>query len=155
MTGINFVATILKTRAPGMSYMRMPVFCWTSLAANLLIVAAFPVLTATFAMLLLDRYLGFHFFTVDGQGNMMMYVHLVGVWGRPEVYILVPPAFGIFSEVTATFSGKPLFGYRSMVAATMAICVLSYTVWLHHFFTMGASASVNAFFGITSMIIGV
>ena len=148
LTGINFVTTILKTRAPGMSYMRMPVFCWTALASNLLIVAAFPVLTATFAMLLLDRYLGFHFFTIDGQGNPMMYVNLFWVWGHPEVYILVLPAFGIFSEVVATFSGKPLFGYRSMVAATMAICVLSFLVWLHHFFTMGASANVNGFFGV-------
>jgi cytochrome o ubiquinol oxidase subunit 1 len=155
LTGVNFVTTILKMRAPGMSYMRMPVFCWTALASNLLIVAAFPVLTALFAMLLLDRYLGFHFFTVAGGGNAMMYVNLFWVWGHPEVYILVLPAFGIFSEVSATFSGKPLFGYRSMVGATMVICVLSYTVWLHHFFTMGASASINAFFGITSMIIGV
>jgi cytochrome o ubiquinol oxidase subunit 1 len=155
MTGINFVTTILKIRAPGMGYMRMPVFCWTALATNLLIVAAFPVLTAAFAMLLLDRYLGFHFFTVDGQGNMMMYVNLFWVWGHPEVYILVLPAFGIFSEVVATFSGKPLFGYRSMVAATMAICILSFLVWLHHFFTMGAGANVNAVFGIMSMIIAV
>ena len=148
LTGINFVTTILKMRAPGMSYMRMPVFCWTALATNLLIVAAFPVLTATFAMLLLDRYLGFHFFTNDAGGNPMMYVNLFWVWGHPEVYILVLPAFGIFSEVIATFSGKPLFGYRSMVAATMAICVLSFLVWLHHFFTMGASANVNGFFGV-------
>ncbi|UCI05199.1 cytochrome o ubiquinol oxidase subunit I [Mesorhizobium sp. B1-1-8] len=155
MTGINFVTTILKMRAPGMGYMRMPVFCWTALAANLLIVAAFPVLTATFAMLLLDRYLGFHFFTVDGQGNAMMYVNLFWVWGHPEVYILVLPAFGVFSEVVATFSGKPLFGYRSMVAATMAICVLSFFVWLHHFFTMGATADVNGFFGVMTMIIAV
>jgi cytochrome o ubiquinol oxidase subunit I len=155
LTGINFVATILKTRAPGMSYMRMPIFCWTSLATNLLIVAAFPVLTATFAMLLLDRYLGFHFFTVDGQGNPMMYVNLFWVWGHPEVYILILPAFGVFSEVVATFSGKPLFGYRSMVAATMAICLLSFLVWLHHFFTMGASANVNGFFGVMTMIIAV
>jgi cytochrome o ubiquinol oxidase subunit I len=155
MTGINFVTTILKTRAPGMGYMRMPVFCWTALASNLLIVAAFPVLTATFAMLLLDRYLGFHFFSVASGGNPMMYVNLFWVWGHPEVYILVLPAFGVFSEVSATFSGKPLFGYRSMVAATMVICILSYTVWLHHFFTMGASANINAFFGITSMIIAV
>jgi cytochrome o ubiquinol oxidase subunit I len=153
MTGINFTTTILKIRAPGMGYMRMPVFCWTALATNLLI--AFPVLTAAFAMLLLDRYLGFHFFTVDGQGNMMMYVNLFWVWGHPEVYILVLPAFGIFSEVVATFSGKPLFGYRSMVAATMAICILSFLVWLHHFFTMGAGANVNAVFGIMSMIIAV
>ena len=134
----------------------MPVFCWTLLAANLLIVpAAFPVLTATLAMLLLDRYLGFHFFTTDGQGNAMMYVNLFWVWGHPEVYILVLPAFGIFSEVVSTFSGKPLFGYRSMVAATMAICVLSFVVWLHHFFTMGASANVNGFFGVMTMIIAV
>ncbi len=155
LTGINFVTTILKMRAPGMGYMRMPVFCWTALATNLLIVAAFPVLTATFAMLLLDRYLGFHFFSVDGGGNAMMYVNLFWVWGHPEVYILVLPAFGIFSEVFATFSGKPLFGYRSMVAATMAICILSFLVWLHHFFTMGAGADVNGFFGVMTMIIAV
>src|SRR5205807_3926969 len=151
LTGINFVTTILKLRAPGMSLTRMPVFCWTALASNLLIVAAFPVLTATFAMLLLDRYLGFHFFSIDAGGNPMMYVNLFWVWGHPEVYILVLPAFGIFSEVSATFSGKPLFGYRSMVAATMVICVLAYTVWLHHFFTMGAGANVNAFIGVASM----
>jgi cytochrome o ubiquinol oxidase subunit I len=155
LTGINFVTTILKTRAPGMGYMRMPVFCWTALASNLLMVAAFPVLTATFAMLLLDRYLGFHFFSVDAQGNPMMYVNLFWVWGHPEVYILILPAFGIFSEVISTFSGKPLFGYRSMVAATMVICVLSFMVWLHHFFTMGASADVNGFFGVMTMIIAV
>jgi cytochrome o ubiquinol oxidase subunit 1 len=155
LTGVNFVTTILKMRAPGMGYMRMPVFCWTALASNLLIVVAFPILTATFAMLLLDRYLGFHFFSIESGGNPMMYVNLFWVWGHPEVYILVLPAFGVFSEVSATFSGKPLFGYRSMVAATMVICILSYTVWLHHFFTMGASANVNAFFGMTSMIIAV
>jgi cytochrome o ubiquinol oxidase subunit 1 len=155
LTGINFVTTILKTRAPGMGYMRMPVFCWTALASNLLIVAAFPVLTATFAMLLLDRYLGFHFFTTDAGGNPMMYVNLFWVWGHPEVYILVLPAFGVYSEVAATFSGKPLFGYRSMVGASMAICVIAYLVWLHHFFTMGAGAGVNAFFGVMSMIIAV
>src|SRR5471030_908829 len=155
LTGINFVTTILKMRAPGMGYMRMPVFCWTALASNLLIVAAFPVLTATFAMLLLDRYLGFHFFTVDGGGNAMMYINLFWVWGHPEVYILILPPFGVFSEVVATFSAKPLFGYRSMVAATMAICVLSFLVWLHHFFTMGASADVNGFFGVMTMVIAV
>jgi cytochrome o ubiquinol oxidase subunit 1 len=155
LTGINFVTTILKTRAPGMDLMSMPVFCWTALASNLMIVAAFPILTATFAMLLLDRYLGFHFFSVNAGGNAMMYVNLFWMWGHPEVYILALPAFGIFSEVTATFSGKPLFGYRSMVAATMAISILSFLVWLHHFFTMGASANVNAVFGIASMIIAV
>lgn len=155
MGGINLVTTILKMRAPGMSYLRMPVFCWTALASNLLIVAAFPVLTATFAMLLLDRYLGFHFFTNEAGGNVMMYVNLIWIWGHPEVYILILPAFGVFSEVVSTFASKPLFGYRSMVIATMAICILSFMVWLHHFFTMGAGADVNAFFGIASMVIAV
>jgi cytochrome o ubiquinol oxidase subunit 1 len=155
LTGINFTTTILKLRAPGMGLSRMPMFCWTAFAANLLIVAAFPILTATFAMLLLDRYLGFHFFTNEAGGNAMMYINLIWAWGHPEVYILILPAFGIFSEVIATFAGKPLFGYRSMVLATMAICVLSFMVWLHHFFTMGAGADVNAFFGIMTMIIAV
>ena len=155
LTGINFVTTILKIRAPGMSYMRMPVFCWTALAANLLIIASFPVLTATLGLLMLDRYLGFHFFTNDGGGNSMLYVNLIWIWGHPEVYILALPAFGIFSEIFATFSGKPLFGYRSMVYATLAICILSFTVWLHHFFTMGAGADVNAIFGIASMLIAI
>src|SRR6187431_1922600 len=155
MTGINFVTTILKIRAPGMSYLRMSMFCWTALASNLLIVAAFPILTATLGMLTLDRYLGFHFFTNDGGGNAMMFMNLIWAWGHPEVYILILPAFGIFSEVVSTFSGKPLFGYRSMVLATMAICVISFMVWLHHFFTMGAGPNVNAIFGIASMIIAV
>ncbi len=155
LSGINLVTTILKTRAPGMFYMRMPIFCWTSLASNLLIVAAFPILTATFGMLLLDRYTGMHFFTNDGGGNAMLYFNLIWAWGHPEVYILILPAFGIFSEVIATFSGKTLFGYRSMVLATMAICILSFMVWLHHFFTMGAGADVNGFFGIMTMIIAV
>ena len=155
LAGINLVTTILKMRAPGMTYMRMPVFCWTALAANMLIVAAFPILTATFGMLLLDRYADMHFFTNNGGGNMMLFINLIWDWGHPEVYILILPAFGIFSEVIATFSGKALFGYRSMVLATLAICVLSFTVWLHHFFTMGAGANVNAFFGIMSMIIAV
>jgi len=155
LTAVNFVTTILKTRAPGMSYMRMPVFCWTALASNLLILAAFPVLTVTLALLMLDRYLGFHFFTNDGGGNSMLYMNLIWIWGHPEVYILVLPAFGIYSEVVATFSGKPLFGYRSMVFATLAICILSFMVWLHHFFTMGAGADINAVFGILSMVIGI
>jgi cytochrome o ubiquinol oxidase subunit I len=149
------VTTILKLRAPGMTYFRMPVFCWSALVSSILIVVAFPVLTATFVMLLLDRHLGAHFFTNDAGGNMMMYVNLFWAWGHPEVYILILPAFGVFSEVIATFSGKPLFSYHSMVYALLAICVLSFMVWLHHFFTMGASADVNAFFGIMSMIIGV
>ncbi|WP_375397288.1 cytochrome o ubiquinol oxidase subunit I [uncultured Sphingomonas sp.] len=155
LTGVNFVTTILKMRAPGMGYLRMPMFCWTALASSLLIVAAFPILTATLGMLTLDRYLGFHFFTNEAGGNAMMFINLVWAWGHPEVYILILPAFGIFSEVVATFSGKPLFGYRSMVLATMAICILSFMVWLHHFFTMGAGADVNGFFGVTTMIIAV
>jgi cytochrome o ubiquinol oxidase subunit I len=155
MTGVNFVTTILKTRTRGMNYMRMPMFCWTALASCLLIVAAFPVLTATLAMLLLDRYLGFHFFTNTAGGNQMMFVNLIWAWGHPEVYILVLPAFGIFSEVISTFSRKPLFGYRSMVAATLFICLVSFMVWLHHFFTMGAGGSVNAAFGIATSIIAV
>jgi cytochrome o ubiquinol oxidase subunit 1 len=155
LTGVNFVTTVLKIHAPGMTYMRMPIFCWTSLASSLLIVAAFPILTATLAMLLLDRYLGFHFFTNEAGGNVMMFMNLIWAWGHPEVYILILPAFGIFSEVISTFSGKPLYGYRSMVAATMAICILAFMVWLHHFFTMGAGADVNAMFGIMTTIIAV
>lgn len=155
LTGVNFVTTILKMRAPGMNYTRMPMFCWTALASNLLIIAAFPILTATLAMLLLDRYLGFHFFTNEAGGNAMMFQNLIWIWGHPEVYILVLPAFGIYSEVASTFSSKPLFGYRSMVAATMAICIISFCVWLHHFFTMGAGGDVNGVFGIATMIIAV
>jgi cytochrome o ubiquinol oxidase subunit 1 len=155
VAGVNLVTTVLKIRTKGMNYLRMPMFCWTTLASNLLIIAAFPILTATLAMLILDRYLGFHFFTNEAGGNMMMFMNLIWAWGHPEVYILVLPAFGIFSEVVSTFSGKPLFGYRSMVLATMAICILSFMVWLHHFFTMGAGADVNAIFGIASMIIAV
>jgi cytochrome o ubiquinol oxidase subunit I len=155
LTAVNFVTTILKIRAPGMSYLRMPIFCWTALASNLLILAAFPVLTATLALLMLDRYLDFHFFTNDGGGNSMLYMNLIWVWGHPEVYILILPAFGIYSEIAATFSGKPLFGYRSMVFATLVICIVSFMVWLHHFFTMGAGANINAIFGIASMVIGI
>lgn len=155
LTGVNLVTTILKMRAPGMGYLRMPMFCWTSLASNLLIVAALPILTATLAMLTLDRYLGFHFFTNEAGGNQMMFVNLIWAWGHPEVYILVLPAFGIYSEIFSTFSSKPLFGYRSMVAATMFICIVSFMVWLHHFFTMGAGADVNAAFGIATSVIAV
>ncbi len=155
MSGINLVTTILKVHAPGMTYLRMPMFCWTSLASNLLIVASFPILTATLAMLLLDRYLGFHFFTNEAGGNVMMFMNLIWAWGHPEVYILILPVFGVFSEVVSTFSHKPLFGYRSMVVATMVICVLAFSVWLHHFFTMGAGGDVNGIFGILSMVIAV
>ncbi|MBV8922002.1 cytochrome o ubiquinol oxidase subunit I [Bradyrhizobium sp.] len=155
VAGINLVTTVLKLRTRGMTYLRMPMFCWTTLASNLLIIAAFPILTATLAMLILDRYFGFHFFTNEAGGNVMMFMNLIWAWGHPEVYILVLPAFGIFSEVVSTFSSKVLFGYRSMVLATMAICIISFMVWLHHFFTMGAGPDVNAIFGIASMIIAV
>ncbi|WP_199535348.1 cytochrome o ubiquinol oxidase subunit I [Dyella sp. AtDHG13] len=155
LSGINLLVTIVKMRAPGMTMMKMPVFTWTALCTNVLIVAAFPVLTAVLALLALDRYAGTNFFTTELGGNAMMYVNLIWIWGHPEVYILILPAFGIFSEVTATFSRKPLFGYASMVYATVVITVLSYLVWLHHFFTMGSGASVNSFFGITTMIISI
>ncbi|HEX5206664.1 MAG TPA: cytochrome o ubiquinol oxidase subunit I [Steroidobacteraceae bacterium] len=155
LSGVNFIATVLRMRAPGMKLMRMPVFTWTALCTNILIVAAFPVLTVSLALLTLDRYLGMHFFTNTLGGDPMMYVNLIWIWGHPEVYILILPAFGIFSEIIATFSGKRLFGYTSMVLATMAIALLSFLVWLHHFFTMGSGADVNAFFGITTMVIAV
>ena len=155
LSGINLIATIIKMRAPGMTLMRMPVFTWTALCTNVLIVATFPVLAATLALLTADRYLGTNFFTNDLGGNPMLYVNLIWIWGHPEVYILVLPVFGIFSEVVSTFSGKKLFGYASMVYATVVITVLSYLVWLHHFFTMGSGASVNSFFGITTMVISI
>jgi cytochrome o ubiquinol oxidase subunit 1 len=155
LTGVNFITTILKLRAPGMTLMRMTMFTWCALVSVLIIVAVFPIFTATLAMLILDRYLGFHFFTNEAGGNQMMFMNLIWAWGHPEVYILVMPAYGIYSEVVQTFSGKPLFGYRSMVVAAMSIGVLSLLVWLHHFFTMGAGGNVNAFFGITTMIIAV
>ncbi|MEN4903054.1 cytochrome o ubiquinol oxidase subunit I [Luteimonas sp. TWI1416] len=155
LSGINLIVTIVKMRAPGMRYMRMPIFTWTSLCTNILIVASFPILTATLALLTMDRYVGTNFFTNDLGGNPMMYVNLIWIWGHPEVYILVLPAFGIFSEIVSTYCGKRLFGYTSMVYATAVITILSYLVWLHHFFTMGSGASVNAFFGITTMIISI
>ncbi|MES2364190.1 MAG: cytochrome o ubiquinol oxidase subunit I [Pseudomonadota bacterium] len=155
LSGINLLATIIKMRAPGMSLMKMPVFTWTALCTNILIVAAFPVLTAVLGLLGLDRYAGTNFFTTEFGGNAMMYVNLIWIWGHPEVYILILPLFGVFSEVVATYSRKRLFGYSSMVYATFAITILSYLVWLHHFFTMGSGASVNAFFGITTMIISI
>jgi cytochrome o ubiquinol oxidase subunit 1 len=155
LSGINFLVTILRMRAPGMNLMKMPMFCWSVLGSLSLIIFAFPILTATLTMLALDRTLGMHFFTGDYGGNPMMYVNLIWAWGHPEVYILILPAFGVFSEVVATFSGKPLFGYKSMVWAIWAIVFLSFVVWLHHFFTMGAGANVNAFFGVMTMAIAV
>jgi cytochrome o ubiquinol oxidase subunit 1 len=155
LSGVNLLVTIIKMRAPGMTLMKMPVFTWTSLCTNVLIVVSFPVLTAVLALLTLDRYLATNFFTSDLGGNAMMYVNLIWIWGHPEVYILILPLFGVFSEIVSTYSGKRLFGYSSMVYATVCITVLSYLVWLHHFFTMGSGASVNSFFGITTMIISI
>ncbi len=155
MSGINFFVTILMMRCHGMTLMRMPVFTWTVFASMALVIITFPILTATLGMLSLDRLLGMHFFTSDFGGNAMMYVNLIWAWGHPEVYILILPAFGIFSEVVSTFSRKKLFGYTSMIYATIAITFLSFVVWVHHFFTMGAGANVNAFFGIMTMIIAI
>jgi cytochrome o ubiquinol oxidase subunit 1 len=155
LTGVNFFTTIVKMRAPNMPLMTMPVFTWTVLCTNILIIAAFPILPVTIVLLTLDRYLGAHFFTNDMGGNMMMYVNLFWAWGHPEVYILILPVFGVFSEVVSTFSQKRLFGYISLVWATIAITILSFCVWLHHFFTMGSGANVNAFFGIMTMIIAI
>src|ERR1700742_1410665 len=130
LTGVNFFATIIKMRAPGMTLMKMPVFTWTALCTNVLIMASFPILTVTLALLGLDRYLGMHFFTNEGGGNAMLYLNLIWAWGHPEVYILILPAFGIFSEVIATYAKKPLFDYRAMVYASCAIMVLAFCVWL-------------------------
>ncbi|QCI27291.1 cytochrome o ubiquinol oxidase subunit I [Buchnera aphidicola] len=155
LSGINFIVTILKMRAPGMNLFKMPVFIWTALCSNILIISAFPVLTITLILLSLDRYCGFHFFTNNLGGNPMIYINLIWIWGHPEVYILILPAFGIFSEIVSTFSKKTLFGYTSLIWATISITILSFIVWLHHFFTMGSGSNVNAFFGITTMIIAI
>ncbi|WP_084587421.1 cbb3-type cytochrome c oxidase subunit I [Devosia riboflavina] len=155
LSAINFIVTIYKMRAPGMKLMQMPLFCWTALCSSLLVIFAIPGLTVAGGLLALDRYLGMHFFTNDGGGNVMNYANIFWIFGHPEVYILILPAFGIFSTVIPTFSQKKLFGYNVLVYATMCIAVLSFTVWLHHFFTMGADANVNAFFGIMTMVIAV
>ncbi|MDB5224734.1 MAG: cytochrome o ubiquinol oxidase, subunit [Candidatus Adlerbacteria bacterium] len=155
LSAINFIATILMMRRPGLRMMQLPMFTWTTLASMLMALFAFPILTVTLALLALDRTLGMHFFTPELGGNAMMYVNLIWAWGHPEVYILILPMFGVFSEVVSTFSHKRLFGYTSMVIATMLIAILSFGVWVHHFFTMGASANVNAVFGIATMIIAI
>ncbi|USB33991.1 cbb3-type cytochrome c oxidase subunit I [Paenibacillus sp. YPG26] len=154
-TGINFLVTILKMRAPGMKMMKMPLFSWSVLSSSIMIIFAFPILTVTLALLFLDRFLGAHFFTMDLGGNPMLYVNLIWMWGHPEVYIVVIPAFGIFSEVVATFSKKKIFGYKSMVFSMMLISIVSFFTWAHHFFTMGSSANVNVFFAISTMVIGI
>jgi cytochrome o ubiquinol oxidase subunit 1 len=155
LSGINFLVTIITMRVKSMTPMRMPVFVWSVAGAMTLVIFAFPILTATLALLALDRSAGMHFFTAGGGGNMMMYVNLIWAWGHPEVYILILPAFGVFSEIVPVFCGKKLAGYTSMVYAIWAIVGLSFLVWLHHFFTMGAGADVNAFFGIMTAVIAV
>nr|WP_261368110.1 cbb3-type cytochrome c oxidase subunit I [Pseudosulfitobacter koreense] len=155
LTGINFSVTVYKERAPGMHFFRMPLFCWTALCTSILMIFAMPPLTVATALLALDRYADFHFFTNDLGGNMMNYANLFWLFGHPEVYILILPAFGVYSEVFTTFSGKTLYGYRALVLATMCIAVLSFGVWMHHFFTMGQSAELNAVFGISTMLIGI
>ena len=155
LSGVNFIATILMKRCKGMTPMKMPMFTWTVLGAMSLVVAAFPILTVTLALLALDRTVGMHFFTAGAGGNMMMYVNLIWAWGHPEVYILVLPAFGVFSEIVPVLSGKKLAGYTSMVFSIWAIVFFSFVVWLHHFFTMGAGADVNAAFGIATMVIAI
>ncbi|WP_337102269.1 cbb3-type cytochrome c oxidase subunit I [Paenibacillus sp. YIM B09110] len=154
-TGINFIVTILKMRAPGMTLMKMPMFVWSVLSSCITIIFAFPILTVTLFLLFIDRYLGAHFFTLDGGGNPMMYINLIWMWGHPEVYIVILPAFGIFSEVVSAFSKKKLFGYKSMVFALMSISFFSFFTWAHHFFTMGSGANVNAFFAVTTMLIAI
>ncbi len=155
LSGINFFVTIIKKRAPGMTLMKMPIFSWSVLVTTVLIIISFPLLTATLALLSLDRLMDMNIFTSYLGGNPMLYVNLIWAWGHPEVYILVLPAFGIYSEIVATFARKKLFGYATMVAALVAIMFLSFLVWLHHFFTMGAGANVNAFFGIMTMVIAI
>lgn len=155
LSGINLIVTILKKRAPGMGLLKMPLFVWSSLCGLSLIISAFPVLTATTLLLWLDRFFGMHFFTAGAGGNQMLYFNFIWMWGHPEVYILVLPAFGVFSEIVATFSQKKIAHYVSMVCAVIAITLLSYLVWLHHFFTMGAGPTVNSFFGIVTMLIAI
>ncbi|HXR00849.1 MAG TPA: cbb3-type cytochrome c oxidase subunit I, partial [Pseudomonas sp.] len=155
LTGLNFAVTIYKDRCPGMSWWRLPLFTWTALCTSVLMIFAMPPLTVATLLLALDRYQDFHFFTNSHGGNLMNFVNLFWLFGHPEVYILILPAFGVFSEVFATFSGKRLYGYKSLVLASMVITLLSFTVWLHHFFTMGQSAGVNAAFGIATMLIGI
>lgn len=155
ISAINFLVTILKMRCPGMTFMKMPIFVWSCLCSVVLVIFAFPILTATLVLLALDRYLGMHFFTAGNGGNPMLYVNMIWAWGHPEVYILILPAFGVFSEVVPTFSEKRLFGYVSMVWALVCIAVLSFLVWLHHFFTMGASPHINAFFALMTMLIAI
>lgn len=152
---INFIMTILKMRAHNMKLRMMPLFTWGSLFSMLMAVTIFPLLTATLFLVYFDRVLGTHFFTTIGGGDPMMYTNLIWMWGHPEVYVLVLPAFGVFSEVVSVYSRKPIASYTSAVLGMFGVSALALSVWLHHFFTMGASANVDAFFGLMTMIIAV
>ena len=153
LTGVNFLVTIIKRRAPGMRLMMMPLFTWSALCTSVLIVFAFPALIVAVLLLGLDRHLGTHFFINGSGGNARNYIGLFWMWGHPEVYILLLPAFGIYSEIVATFSGKRLFGYEALIYSTVFIAVLSLGVWLHHFLSLGGSSDVNAFFGKVAPLI--
>jgi cytochrome o ubiquinol oxidase subunit 1 len=152
---INFIMTILRMRAKGMTLLKMPLFTWGSLCSMIMAVSVFPLLTMTIFLMFFDRYLGTHFFTTTGGGNPMMYTNLIWMWGHPEVYIIMLPSFGIFSEVVSTFSRKPVAFYKSAVAGIIGVATVSLLVWLHHFFTMGAGADVNSAFGVATMIIAI
>jgi cytochrome aa3-600 menaquinol oxidase subunit 1 len=155
VTGINFIVTIIKMRAPGMTLWRMPLFTWSTLITSVIIIFAFPVLTVALAMMTLDRIFDFHFFTMTGGGSPMMWANLFWIWGHPEVYIVILPAFGLFSEAISTFARKKLFGYNAMVYSMIAISGLSFLVWVHHFFTMGSGPWVNSIFSISTMLIAI
>ncbi|MET1176869.1 cytochrome aa3 quinol oxidase subunit I [Peribacillus simplex] len=155
MTGINFIVTILKMRAPGMNLMKMPMFTWSILITNFIIVFAFPVLTVALALMTMDRLFGTQFFTMANGGSDMLWANLFWVWGHPEVYIVILPAFGIYSEIISTFARRNLYGYNSMVISMVAISTLSFVVWAHHFYTMGHGAMVNGIFSVTTMAIAV
>ncbi len=152
---VNIIATIIKMRAPGMTWMRLPLFTWTALTTNVIGLTAFPVLGVAIGLLSLDRYLGTHFYTSGVGGNFMLYTDLFWIWGHPEVYFIILPSWGIMSEVIPAFSDKKLFGYPVMVAATLSIGCISWTVWLHHFFTMGAGPVVNAFYSVSTMLVAI
>ncbi|WP_025114589.1 cytochrome aa3 quinol oxidase subunit I [Lysinibacillus fusiformis] len=155
ITGVNFITTIIKMRAPGMKLMKMPMFTWSILITNVIIVFAFPVLTVALALMMLDRQFGTKFFAMQDGGMDMLWANLFWVWGHPEVYIVILPAFGIFSEIIATFARKNLYGYKSMVMSMVVISLLSFVVWAHHFYTMGHGVMVNSVFSITTMAIAV
>jgi cytochrome aa3-600 menaquinol oxidase subunit 1 len=155
MTGINFIVTILKMRVKGMTMMKMPMFTWSILITCVIIVFAFPVLTVALALMMFDREFGTQFFTMHHGGMDMLWANLFWVWGHPEVYIVILPAFGIYSEIISTFARKNLYGYKSMVISMVAISALSFLVWAHHFYTMGQGAMVNEFFSITTMAISI